>query len=194
MKKGFTVFKLIKLIVLLALSIAVTLFFVSKTIGNKRSKEYNSQINKIVDAAKIWSNNYSDLLPKNNLEAISIPIILLKQEELLPVDFSNPTTGEKFYDNMYIDIILKNNNYVYNVIEDSGTVYYDIDVAPIVLKDTFNYDRSNQLSVCNVIVFENKKINTSISFLNAIYNLDGTKSAVMYTYNGKNFRVERKAR
>ena len=191
MKKGFTISKLIVLIILF---ITFIVFFVGKITGNEKKVEYNNQINKIVDATKIWGNNHDDLLPKNNEEAISIPLLLLKQEGLLPIDFKNPKTDEKFYDNMYIDIVFENGNHAYNVIENSGDKYFNTDVAAIVLKETYNYDRINKLSVCEVVVFENKNINSTITFLKAIYNLDGTKCTISYTYDNKTFSVERKAR
>lgn len=194
MKRGFTLVELMAVVIILAVIGLIAIPTVDKVIKDNKNKLYQAQINSIDDAAKTWSDSHVNLLPESSSEAISIPLILLKQEGLLPIDFKNPKTDEPFYDNMYIDITFEKNSYNYNVIEDSGTANFDIGVAPIILKDTFNYDRSNQLSICDVIIFENGRINSTISILNASYNLDGTTSTIEYTYNDKEFTVVRKAR
>lgn len=194
MKKGFTLVELMAVVIILAVIGLIAIPTVNKVIKDNQLKLYQAQISSIDDAAKAWSDKHINLLPEKKGEAISIPLILLKQEGLLPLDFKNPKTNEEFYDNMYIDIIFEENSYTYNVIEDSGNSYFDIDVAPIIIKDTYNYDRVNRLPVCEVIVFENGRLNNLISDLYAAYNIDGTRSTISYTYNEKTFMVERKAR
>ena len=152
MKRGFTLIELMAVVIILAVIGLITIPTVDKTIKDNKNKLYQAQINNIDDAAKTWSNNHVNLLPESSSEAISVPLIALKQEGLLPIDFTNPKTGRKFFDNMYIDITFYKNSYVYNVIEDSGDDNFEIDVTPIILKDTFNYD--NVCSVSSIIVFE----------------------------------------
>lgn len=166
MKKGFTLVELMAVVIIIAVIGLIAIPAVDRAIRDNNEKLYQAQLNSIDDAAKTWSNKHVNLLPESSDEAISIPLILLKQEGLLPIDFKNPKTGEKFYDNMYIDITFEKNSYNYSVIEDSGTTNYDIDVTPIILKDTFNY--TGTCNVSKIIVLENggyeeKNVNVSSS-------------------------------
>lgn len=187
MKRGFTLVELMAVVIILSVIGLIAIPAVDKVIKDNQNKLYQAQINSIDDAAKTWSNNHVNLLPESSSEAISIPLILLKQEGLLPVDFKNPKTDKKFYDNMYIDITFEKNSYNYNVIEDSGDRYFDIDGASIVLKETYNYDSTNQSPTCDVIIFEDG--NSSVSTLQASYDSSGN-----LTISYKNFSVVRKAR
>ena len=149
MKRFLTPTKLIMLIILI---VGIVTFYVVDTLNNIKKEEYNEQILIINSAAKIWGAQHTDLLPTVEGEAISIPVLLLKQNDLLDANFTNALTQEKFYDNMYIDIIFNDSEYTYNVIEDSGNDYYDLDVTPIVLKETFNYNKFIAVSICDVII------------------------------------------
>ena len=152
MKRGFTLVELMAVVIVIAVIGLIAIPTVDKTIKDNKNKLYQIQISNIYDAAKTWSDNHVNLLPETRGEAISIPLLLLKQEGLLSIDFKNPKTNEKFYDNMYIDIIYEKDSYTYNVIENSGNTNYSITIVPIILKSTFNY--SGSCSVGNVIVVE----------------------------------------
>ena len=182
MKRGFTLIELMAVVIILAVIGLIAVPTVNKLIKDNKSKLYQAQISSIDDAAKVWSDKHVNLLPEQNEEAISIPLILLKQEGLLPLDFKNPITDEKFYDNMYIDIFFEKNSYTYDVIEDSGNDYFSIDSAPIILKDTYNY--SDTCSVNKIIVVE------AGTYQEEDVNISSADETCTITYNG--FTVIRK--
>jgi len=120
MKKGFTLVELVAAIIILTVIGAIALPIVNSTIKNNKEKLYQAQLQEIEEATEKWAYKNRDLLP-NNSETVTITILELKKAGLLPLDIRNPKDGELLPNDMEVTITLKNNVYVYNVNEESGT-------------------------------------------------------------------------
>ena len=196
MKKGFTLIELVAVIFVLGIIGTIAVVAVDKIIKDNKENLYKIQVNNIEAATRTWGDAHISLLPDNKDEAISIPLIILKQDGLLDKNYKNPKNGELFYDNMYIDISYENGNYVYNLIEDSGTESFldgdgnvDLYYPSIILKEKFNY--SSALNSYDVYISSINK-NISSKTLSSV-NDNANKTATMtHTENGKVFTIVRK--
>ena len=188
MKKGFTLIELMAVIFILGIISCIAVVAVDKTIKDNKLKLYEIQLSNLKEAARLWGDAHINLMPEENGEAISIPLLLLKQDGLLDKEYKNPKTEELFYDNMYIDISYENGVYIYNVIEDSGTKNYpDLEYPTIILKEKFNY--TNILAGYEVYISSISKEITSTTL--TVVNENNTLT-MKYEENGKNFTVVRK--
>lgn len=190
MKKGFTLIELMAVIIVLGIVSTISVIAVDKTIKDNKQKLYQVQISNIEDAARTWGNAHINLMPDENGSAISIPLLVLKQDGLLDKDYKNPKTEELFFDNMYIDISYENGTYIYKVIEDSGTENYsDLSYPAIILKEKINYNESKT----NYEVFISSiSKNISSATLSATNNTTNRTLTITYTESGKSFKVVRK--
>ena len=68
MKKGFTLIELIGIIVILGVISFIVFPVVSSSIKNGKEKAYNEQVGRIIEAAKKWANDNTDLLPSDDEE------------------------------------------------------------------------------------------------------------------------------
>ena len=190
MKKGFTLIELMAVIFILGIVSTIAVVAVDKTIKDNKEKLYQAQISNIEDAARTWGDAHINLLPDEKNGAISIPLLVLKQDGLLNQEYKNPKNEELFFDNMYIDISYENGTYIYNVVEDSGTENYSGLAYPaIILKEKFNY---NSLSTSYEVFISsiNKEISTTT--LSATNDTTNKTSTVEYAESGKTFKVVRK--
>lgn len=189
MKKGFTLIELMAVIIVLGIVSTISVIAVDKTIKDNKQKLYQVQISNIEDAARTWGNAHINLMPDENGGAISIPLLVLKQDGLLDKDYKNPKTEELFFDNMYIDISYENGTYIYKVIEDSGTDNYsDLAYPAIILKEKFNYNESKS----NYEVFISSISKNISSTVLSANNTTNKTLTITYTESGKNFKVVRK--
>lgn len=117
--RGFTLIEMIGAVVILSIIILIAVPAVINTVNNAKEKAYLEQIKTIEEAARIWGGENIDLLPE---EGKSITIFLggLKTENLIKESYINQKTDKEFPNDLAIVITLKNNNYEYKVIEDSG--------------------------------------------------------------------------
>lgn len=190
MKKGFTLIELMAVIFILGIVGTLAGVAVDKVIKDNKESLYETQISNIEDAARTWGNAHINLIPEENGEAISIPLLVLKQDGLLDKEYKNPKNEELFFDNMYIDISYESGTYIYNVVEDSGTTNYaDLEYPAIILKEKFNY--SSAIESYEVFVSSiNKEISTRT--LSATNDTTSKTSTIEYTESGKTFKVVRK--
>lgn len=194
MKKGFTLIELMAVIFILGVVGMIAVVAVDKVIKDNKEKLYQTQISNIEDAARIWGDAHIKLLPDENEGAISIPLLILKQDGLVDKELKNPKNEELFYDNMYIDISYENGTYIYNVVEDSGTKnytenYFDLAYPVIILKEKFNYisaTTSNEVFISSI----NKEISSAT--LAATNNTANKTSTIEHTESSKIFIVVRK--
>lgn len=190
MKKGFTLIELMTVIFILGLIMTLAVVAVDKTIKDNKENLYQIQISNIEDAARTWGNAHITLLPDDDGRAISIPLLVLKQDGLLDKELKNPNNEELFYDNMYIDISYEKGVYNYNVIEDSGTNNYsDLSYPAIILKEKFNY---NTVSTNNDVYISSISKEITTTTLSATNNTTNKTSTLSYNENNKTFTVVRK--
>lgn len=188
MKKGFTLIELMAVIFILGVIGTIAVVAVDKTIKDNKESLYQIQISNIEAAARLWGDSHIDLIPDENGDALSIPLLILKQDGLLDKEYKNPKNDKLFFDNMYIDISYENGVYIYNVIEDSGTTNYsDLSYPAIILKEKFNYTEA--LVDYEVYISSIDKEITSATL--SVSNEDRI-STMEYTERGKTFEVVRK--
>lgn len=162
MKRGFTLIELMAVIFILGIISTIAVIAVDKTIKDNKEKLYKAQIGTIEDAARTWGVKHIKYLPEKTGEAISIPLLVLKQDGILSSDFKNPKTDELFPNNMYIDIYYENGVYNYTVIEDSGTSNnIGLDYPAIILTEKFYFDEF-PTSFNGFIILADKSISTEL--------------------------------
>lgn len=190
MKKGFTLIELMAVIFILGVVMTIAVVAVDKTIKDNKENLYQIQISNIEQAARTWGDVHITLLPDENNEAISIPLLVLKQDGLLDKEYKNPKNEKLFFDNMYIDISYENGAYIYNVIEDSGSDNYtDLAYPTIILKDKFNYSSASTSYEVYISSIDKKITSTTLSPTNDTTNKTST---LLYKENNKTFTVVRK--
>lgn len=119
--KGFTLVEMIAVIIILAIVATITFPIVSQSIEKNREKLYQSQLEEIKLNAEKWAYSNLDLLPTVEGEMITITLQSLKEGGFVPLDIRDPRTKELLPNDLKITITFKNNNYVIEVLANSGT-------------------------------------------------------------------------
>lgn len=202
MKRGFTLIEVMAVITILAVIGLIAVIAVDKVIKDNNQKLYDVQVSNIEDAARTWGAKNIKYLPDNDFETISIPLLILKQEGLIDKDITNQKTGEKFFDDMYIDITYKDGIYNYNLIENSGgNISDNLDSPTIIIYDTINKEISlgNSLEIDGIVILRDGTIfelNSGSSYVNEDTNFNSNKVGEYYykiiVNDGKSFTVTRK--
>ncbi|MBE6152266.1 MAG: type II secretion system protein [Firmicutes bacterium] len=202
MKRGFTLIEVMAVITILAVIGLIAVIAVDKVIKDNNQKLYDVQVSNIEDAARTWGAKNIKYLPDNDFETISIPLLILKQEGLIDKDITNQKTGEKFFDDMYIDITYKDGIYNYNLIENSGgTISDNLDSPTIIIYDTINKEISlgNSLEIDGIVILRDGTIfelNSGSSYVSEDTNFNSNKVGEYYykiiVNDGKSFTVTRK--
>ena len=201
MKRGFTLIEVMAVITILAVIGLIAVIAVDKVIKDNNQKLYDVQVSNIEDAARTWGAKNIKYLPDNDFETISIPLLILKQEGLIDKDITNQKTGEKFFDDMYIDITYKDGIYNYNLIENSGgNISDNLDSPTIIIYDTINKEISlgNSLEIDGIVILRDGTIfelNSGSSYVNEDTNFNSNKVGEYYykiiVNDGKSFTVTR---
>lgn len=177
MKRGFTLVEIVATIVILAIIGAIALPIVDSTIKENRESLYKSQLKEIEDAAEKWAYKNMDLLP-NNGEVKTVKLEDLKKAGLLPLDIRDPRDNKLLPNDMLITITFENNNYVFDVNEESGT---DI---------TSEYNANSPILILNGNPLEYLEFGGEYNELGAMAKdkngnlIDSNKISIMYQYNG----------
>ena len=120
MKKGFTLVEMIGVVTILAVLMMIASIPVTKTLKDFTKKAYQTEIENIEKAAKLWGNENPDKLPKEIDETMNIYLYELQNNGYLESKIINPKTNKKFNDRLVIKITKKSEKrYVYEVQEDS---------------------------------------------------------------------------
>lgn len=202
MKRGFTLIEIMGVIIIIGIIGLIVVVSVDKTIRDNKEKMYQLEISNIEGAARTWGVKNISYLPDEDGKSISIPLIVLKQNGLIDKDIINPKNETLFYNNMYIDIIYRNGNYIYDVVEESGSeIPNDLDVPIIIFFDSLNIDLvvDEELKSKGIAILrDGNKLNldSSSSYLTKDTNLDlnskGTYDYSIIINDGKSFTATRK--
>lgn len=112
-KKGFTLVELLAIIFILTVLMVIVLPTVSSVINKSKEATKDVQINYILKAAYDYSLKNGVDLPDYNQKKY-ITLNELKSNDLIDGDVINPTTKEKFDDDLVISISNVGSNYKYN--------------------------------------------------------------------------------
>ena len=121
MKKAFTLIELVAVIILIGVIGLITTPIITNTINKNKESLYQSQLVEIKEAASKWAYNNLDLLPSIDGQSISVTLLDLKKAGFLTIDLRDPRDGTLLPNDMVVNITYKNNQYVYDVDEESGT-------------------------------------------------------------------------
>ena len=134
MNKGFTLIELLGVILIIGLLGILIVPSIQRNIRESEETAYNSQINKIKEAANDWALKNSDSLPEIDGDMVTITLGDLKRGGFLPLNVKNPKTKKLFLNDMAITITKSNLDYVIEVDINSGTSSDEIDAnSPIII-------------------------------------------------------------
>lgn len=120
-KKAFTLAELLGVIIIIGVLALLITPIVDKSLKNSETKVYEAQIKKIENAANDWAMEHMNMLPKNDQDYIIVYLWQLKVGGYIDSDIRDPRTGKLFPNDMEIKITREYSNYVFEVIEGSGT-------------------------------------------------------------------------
>lgn len=174
--KGFTLVEVLGVIIILGIISLIIYPIVDNSIKENKESLYNTQLEKIKDAALGWSYTNVNMLPIDEGGTITITLLELKKAGLVELDIRNPKTGELLPNDMIITITYKNNNYEINVDGESGS---DI---------TNDFNENAPILVLNGNYIEYVEINDAYQDKGALaYDKNGNSVLVdvIYQLNGK---------
>lgn len=118
MKKGFTLIEMIAVIVLLGVLGLLAVTNVDKILKDNKQKAHDTQIENIIDGAKLWASNNVWDLPSADGEFVILSLSQLKDAGYVKSDIKDPLTNEEFNNDLQVKITVKNNNYSYEIVEE----------------------------------------------------------------------------
>lgn len=141
MKKAFTLIETLAVIIILGIVGLIVYPSISNLVGNSKNKAYDKQISIIIDAAKVWSNNNTELYNEENNVTVQLEN-LIKQGYITNTDdgiLHNPKTGEAMNGCVYIRYSNTYNQYLYNYFE--GCEIPETPLTPVFTNNgVFNED------------------------------------------------------
>ena len=135
-KKGFTLVELLAVIILIGLMGILIVPSVNKSIRDMLKESYEDQIQTIELAASNWATDNPYSLPAEDGGITTITLGTLKAGGYVDPDLINPDTDKSFPNDLLIEITRKKKNFIYKVVEGSGTesdVEYNENAPVIVL-------------------------------------------------------------
>ncbi len=115
MKKGFTLIKLLAVIIILSVISVITIPVVNNLIRNANQHAYNENIEVIKKAAYDWTILNPRLLPDNENESIVIYLGELKLNGNVDRNIKNPLTGKFFSNNTSVVVTKVGDSYNFEV-------------------------------------------------------------------------------
>ena len=133
--KGFTLVELLGVLIILAVVALITIPTVNNSILESKEKLYNTQLEEIKSAAEKWAYKNINLLPIKEGEVVTLTLLTLKESGDLPLDIRDPRNDELLPNDMMITIEFKDNSYIIDVDEESGSEITDEvnENAPVIV-------------------------------------------------------------
>lgn len=138
--RGFTLIELLAVLIILALIALITIPAVTNSLKSYKNNIYNTQINNIEAAAKVWGSDHLFILPNyesstntvvyskdatypDKYSKLTITLENLQNEGYIDKEIKNTRTQKPFDNSMKIVIYKKGNKIIYNVIDQKYPKY-----------------------------------------------------------------------
>ena len=126
-KNGFTLIELLGVVTILGLLGVIIVPTINNVISKNKQVLYDTQIRNIESAASHYvSENFLSLDIPNN-STVGIHLLYLKNLGFIDKDITDPSTREKFSDDLVILITNKDNVYSYTVCVDGVSCNTNVD-------------------------------------------------------------------
>lgn len=132
--KGFTLTELIASVVILGIIMLIAIPTVNNVMNDSKEELYSSQIKGIEDGLRNWAVDHSLELPETNNQSIVLTLGQLKLGGYVDSNLENPKTSKCFGNDTLLMITKYQQNYKYEVVENSGTEVNECQksVSPVV--------------------------------------------------------------
>ena len=125
--KGFTLAELLAVLVILALVALIALPAISDVIEQQGTKLCASQLNLVIEDARIWGADNMEFLPTDNGSSYDVSLETLMEYGYISEDLVNPKTGTAFDENWAVRITRNNKTYDYTIYDMDQSLTIDID-------------------------------------------------------------------
>ena len=195
--KGFTLIELLATITILGIVMVVTIPAVNRWISRGKTESLNSQKQTLIMAARSYSEDHPDSLPKNIGEKSKITAILLRQKNYLKSDIVN-ADKKSCMENSYVEVYKnKKNSYQYKAFlycEGDTIPGEDIVTKPYISieftdeKDNVNYMNNVSITEVRIHVNGGEEENSAIklksySYLVSVNYSDDPEDKIIEIYN-----------
>lgn len=136
MKKGFTLIEILAVIIVLGIIGLIVFPTVSELIKKSRENLYNDQLEEIKLASEKWAYKNIDKLPNKENESVTITLLELKKNGLLPLDIRDPRDNNLLSNGLSIVITYKSNDYEYSIEENITNKEITQDSPSLILNGT----------------------------------------------------------
>ncbi len=115
-KKAFTLMELLGALIIIGILTVLAFTVVNNSLNNSKQKLYDTQIESIIDAAKLWEvDNIQELMNLNVGETKVLLLDDLQREQYIDTNLNNPLTDELISPTTEITITKQQNHYTYEV-------------------------------------------------------------------------------
>lgn len=117
MKNGFTLMEMIGVVTVLAVLMMISVVPITKSLKEFNETAYQTEIDNIEQAAKLWGQEHPEELPQGIGETRNIYLSNLQNDGYLENNIINPKTNKKF-DNLTIVVTKESElRYTYEIQE-----------------------------------------------------------------------------
>lgn len=125
-KNGFTIIEVMGVIILLSIIGLITIPIITGTMKSSREKLYETQIDNLKSAARLYvvdplENDKKNIkkLENGEIESFDISLDNLKKQGKIDKNFENPKTGEPFKGCIYVKVTTNENGiFEYTVVDN----------------------------------------------------------------------------
>lgn len=123
MKNGFTLVEMIGVVTILAVIMLISAIPITKVLKDMDEKSFNSQLEQVVQAARLWGQDYPERLPANEIDITFVTMQELQNSGYLEDEIKNPKTKEPFK-NMKLSIKKRGSKrFIYEIVEIDDEPY-----------------------------------------------------------------------
>lgn len=125
MRKGFTLVEMLAVLSILAIIALLVVPIIGREMNASKEDLYKRQVQTIEEGARNWGTDHLGELPSVDGESISVTLKTLQDGGYIKKKLKNPKTRKEFASSLEVEILFKNNQYAYRVIDNSTTTITD---------------------------------------------------------------------